>query len=300
MKKLLLTIVVLFILAVLAAWLLIPGTLTVTTAVKAPCNSQAAFRKMSADSIWRHWDDGGEGVRFMLTKKTMTGFEIQASRKGNTYPATMVLIPLKSDTTILNWQLTMQAGANPFLRIGNYRAALAIKKAMERTIRDMQTYLSSFENVYGFQLQESSTTDTIFISTKAISPVYPATSFIYSMIDTLTIFCKEQGCTITGYPMLNITSIDSGRYQVRTALPVNRLMQERGNISTGKMVKGKFIVTDVTGGQYAVDQRLQQIRNYFQDYNRTSMAIPFSYLITDRRQELDSAKWHTRVYAPVY
>jgi hypothetical protein len=100
--------------------------------------------------------------------------------------------------------------------------------------------------------------------------------------------------------MLNITKIDSAQFQVRTALPVNRAMQGREDVTTGKMVPGKFIVTDVTGDAEKVEATLEKVHNYFRDYGRMAMAIPFSYLITDRQQEPDSSKWVTRIYAPVY
>jgi hypothetical protein len=38
---------------------------------------------------------------------------------------------------------------------------------------------------------------------------------------------------------------------------------------------------------------------YFDDYDKTSMAITFQYLVTDRIKEADTAKWITEIYAPV-
>jgi hypothetical protein len=171
---------------------------------------------------------------------------------------------------------------------------------MAHIATNMQNYLSIFENVYGFRMQESTVTDTFFISTKAVSPVYPGTDFIYTLVNKLRRFCTSQGCTVTGSPMLNITRLDSAHYQVRTALPVNREMLGKEDITTGKMVAGKFIVTEVTGGVHKVEATLEQVHNYFRDYGRTAMAIPFSYLVTDRQQQPDSSRWVTRIYAPVY
>jgi hypothetical protein len=39
---------------------------------------------------------------------------------------------------------------------------------------------------------------------------------------------------------------------------------------------------------------------YFKDYNRVAMAIPFEYLITDRLKVPDTSKWVTKIYCPVY
>jgi hypothetical protein len=42
------------------------------------------------------------------------------------------------------------------------------------------------------------------------------------------------------------------------------------------------------------------MQQYFADYKRVAMAIPFEYLVTDRETETDTTKWVTRIYAPVY
>jgi len=45
---------------------------------------------------------------------------------------------------------------------------------------------------------------------------------------------------------------------------------------------------------------LLEMNQYFADHNRTSMAIPFSYLITNRSEQPDTLKWITKIYAPVF
>lgn len=304
-KKLFVTIIVLIILFLGATWYFIPGTLTVAAAVKINCNSQAAFRTISEDPNWSSWGSSSGNLSadsntYRITKRMTNGFDIGIKTGQQQYNSNMLIIPVKKDSSIINWQLNIPASSNPLQRISDYRAAAALKKKMEHIARDIQNYLSIFENVYGFRLQESTVTDTFFISTKAVSPVYPGTDYIYAMITKLKNFCTTQGCTVTGSPMLNITKIDSAQYQVRTALPVNRAMQGRNDISTGKMVRGKFIVTDVTGGPSIADATLDRVNRYFRDYGRMSMAIPFYSLVTDRQQEPDSNKWVTRIYAPVY
>jgi hypothetical protein len=66
------------------------------------------------------------------------------------------------------------------------------------------------------------------------------------------------------------------------------------------MVPGRFLKTEVTGGPYIIEHAHKMMQQYFEDYKRTSMAIPFEYLVTDRSKEPDTAKWVTRIYGPVY
>jgi len=55
----------------------------------------------------------------------------------------------------------------------------------------------------------------------------------------------------------------------------------------------------VRGGQGTVENALEQMQLYFDDYDKTSMAITFQYLVTDRIKESDTTKWITEIYAPV-
>jgi hypothetical protein len=66
------------------------------------------------------------------------------------------------------------------------------------------------------------------------------------------------------------------------------------------MVPGHFLRTEVTGGPHTIANAHRMMDQYFKDFNRVTMAIPFEYLVTDRLKEADTSKWITRVYGPVY
>ena len=302
MKKLLLTCCILLVLGIGAVWYFIPAKLSAGSASKINCNSEGAFRTIANDANWNSWAAAGmpAGTRYTITKKLLHGFEGLLMYDGINYPFNMLLVPVKTDSTIISVDLHLPNTNNLLQRLTHYQLALTLKKNIDQLMLNMQSHLADFEHVYGFQLTESTVTDTFFVSTASVSPLYPGTDVIYAMIEKLKKFCADQGCTVTGHPMLNISKTDSTVYQVRTALPVNRLMHPKGDVGAGKMVPGRFIITDVTGGPHAVEATLQKLKYYFQDYGRTSMAIPFSYLVTDRQREPDSSKWVTRIYAPVY
>ncbi|MEO5595040.1 MAG: hypothetical protein ABIR15_02260 [Chitinophagaceae bacterium] len=314
MKKLVLFLLAILALSVAAVYYLIPDTLVVTELVKVNCVSDAAFRNLSNEQNWSKWwpgpkDTGNAAAgksfllsdnRYSLSKKTINNFEILIDNKKDILSSEMNLLSLPGNAMLIKWHYTATAGSNFFNRIAAYRKALSLKKDMHTILDYMQTYLSDFKNIYGFTFHEASTIDTFLITTKAFSPGWPATDFVYDRINKLKKFCNEQGCNITGTPMLNITRLQSSGYQLMVALPVNRFMQPKDSISGIRMVPGKFIIADVAGGLQTIAEMHQQISFYFQDYRRTSMAIPFDYLVTDRQRETDSSKWITRIYAPVY
>jgi ABC-type spermidine/putrescine transport system permease subunit I len=66
------------------------------------------------------------------------------------------------------------------------------------------------------------------------------------------------------------------------------------------MVKGSFMVTEVLGGDSTISKASHNMEQYFQDFRRTSMAMNFTMLVTDRQLQPDSSKWITKLYHPVY
>jgi len=148
-------------------------------------------------------------------------------------------------------------------------------------------------------IQESSTKDTFLIATKSFFKGYPGTADIYGMVGKLRAYAEKVRAFETGYPMLNVTRVDS-EFQVMTALPVDRELRGGGDILYRRLVPGKFLVGDVKGGVGSVDAGFERMRQYISDHGRTVMAIPFQSLITDRSKAPDSTQWLTRLYYPVY
>lgn len=310
MKKLILVLIPVVI-AILFIYFIIPRKHTIEAAVKLPCVPEAAFRILSQDSGWQSWWPGtlsqtGKSYQYAadsytLTTKGHSSLGITIETLKDSLHSQMNFFALPGDSMLVNWQLNMTAGNHPLDRIGAGRKAANLKKSMDSILSHIRTYLSDFKNVYGSTFHEGSITDTFLITTKFVSPTPPSLPLIYSMIDKLKNFCGSTGgCSITGNPMLNITPKGAGGFQVMVALPVNHFIPVEGVISGVKMVPGKFIITDVTGGPQTIEHIHRQLQYYFQDYHRTAMAIPFEYLLTDRLQETDTSKWRTRIYAPVY
>jgi hypothetical protein len=56
---------------------------------------------------------------------------------------------------------------------------------------------------------------------------------------------------------------------------------------------------EVKGGFLTIDAAYKELQLFIEDYQRTSMAIPFESLITDRRIEQDTMKWISIICQPV-
>lgn len=67
-----------------------------------------------------------------------------------------------------------------------------------------------------------------------------------------------------------------------------------------KMVLGNILFAVAKGGLWSIQKSEKQLFYYVTDYHKSSPAIPFQSLITDRSAEPDTNKWQTGLYYPVF
>jgi hypothetical protein len=204
------------------------------------------------------------------------------------------------DSTILKWDCSLRAGWNPIDRVKQYQKAKRVKENMEGILYGLRSFIENNVNVYGVAIRQTSTTDSFLVGTKAVFASLPTTADVYALLGTLQKYLAEEKAKETGYPMLNITDLKQGQYQVMVAIPEDKELKATADIFTRKLTPGRYLTAEVRGGGATVTRAITQMQEYMTDYQRASMAIPFQSLITDRSKEADTTKWVTRIFYPVY
>ncbi|MBS1669407.1 MAG: GyrI-like domain-containing protein [Bacteroidetes bacterium] len=316
MKKWLVSLAIVLVLLVVSVYILIPSNLKISKVTSIGCSLNGAYRCLINESRWSHWQPNDATAPIPIALKGKKGFQYKSNHfylaqvfrnavevfidnQDYKLSSSINLLSERSDSVIADWQCNLPSSWNPIKRIQRYREAVGIKNDMANILDRFKSYVEDKKNVYGIPITMSSINDSFLVSTKYISPVYPSTTDVYKHFDILKQYIAKEKALETGSPMLNVTKLDSNRFQVMVALPINKLVKANGLISPKEMIRGNFIVTEIQGGAYSVNHALEQIQLYFQDYRKTAMAIPFQYLLTDRQKETDSSKWVTRIYAPV-
>jgi hypothetical protein len=240
------------------------------------------------------------GDEFKMTHVFYRSANIHIHHKELELESKLVMIPLRLDSTAIEWKSAVTTSANPFSRFFQYLEMKSVKKNMDQVLATLKRFLSKNENIYGISIQRTSIKDTSFISAKSVFKTYPSTPQIYGLIQTIQAFTAKNNVKQTDAPIYNITQIENGQYQLMAAIPVDRTLPDNNTFSSKRMVRGSFMVTEVVGGEYTVEKALQSLKQYFNDYRKTSMAINFTMLITDRMLQPDTCKWITKLYQPVY
>jgi len=212
----------------------------------------------------------------------------------------LFLITIVTDSTRLEWVGSLKTSINPFKRISEYLEGKKINSNMNSILEKIQIFYSNPVNIYGFDIVKTLVIDSLLISTEGVSKGYPSNDFIYNLIEKLRKYAIVKSAKESGYPMLNVRTDDSVNYEVKVAIPTNKILESFGDI-VQKRMPGRSIIlmTNVVGGIGINNQAFDQIQKFAIDHQLKAPAIPFYSLVTERTKEPDTSKWKTSIFFPV-
>ncbi|MBN8851423.1 MAG: hypothetical protein J0H07_06150 [Sphingobacteriales bacterium] len=313
MKKWIIGIVTVAICSLAAVYIFIPGRLEVSVLGMMKCNAQAVFRQVGQSERWEKWWPGGlsevngqKAFRYgsAIYNPDASHYplaEISILHEGKEIKTKMSVVSVATqDSSAIYWQCYLDAGSSPFSRLRQYFYGRALKHDMNTIFSKLRPFVQNEKNIYGMTVGWGGTPDTFLVATKSFYRDYPTTQDIYRQLDKLKKYIARKGTSISGYPMDNITPVTDSGYQLMTAIPTKRPLEGEGDIYFRRLVPAKFLIAEVKGGDHSVREGWVHFREYVADHERTVMAIPWEYLVTDRLQQPDTAKWSTWLYYPVF
>lgn len=305
------------IVAVACIYIFIPSKIVVSSAALVGMSENGTARFLFDENKWGNWwtyksDD--EPVNFNHTRGSFICNEdsfrlaelfhmsanIAIHHQQNTIQSKLLAVSVTTDTTGIQWACTLDAGNNPFTRYRKYLEAKALKKNMDQVLSHFRAFAQKPENIYGISLTRASIKDTVLISAKAVFTQKPHTPDIYKLVSSIQQYIQQKGAKQSGNPIYNITRSDRNQYHLMVAVPTDRILAGDSRFSFKRMIRGSFIISEARGGEYSIEQAQKNLDLFFNDYNKTPMAIDFQMLVTDRLQVADTAQWVTLLYKPVF
>lgn len=305
MKKILLGLVLLLVVALAAVYLFIPGRIKMKASISINAALPGVNRVLANDSNWNKWWPGTTSFTYKEQVYTIRGrilnaFDIVIHNNQDSLYGRIDLVIAKVDTTTIVWNAEQVSSTNPFKRFAEYRLAASTKKNMQAILNSMKAYLEKTENIYGFNINETKVIDSVLISTRRSFDHQPAVQDVDAMIQSLKKYIAQNRSLEKNLPMLNVHQVDSSHYEVMTAIPVDRQLPSTSEFVSKFLLKGGNILeAQIQGGPHTIENALKEFENYRSDYNYASPAIPYQLLVTDRMKEQDTAKWVTKLYYPV-
>jgi effector-binding domain-containing protein len=312
MKKILIAILLLLLAGLMAIYVLIPSNIKVSKVLAINCSINAGTRFIMDTTQWTKWwptQDTNQQLdhqklewkqaSHQADKALFNGFGIQTNFKEHSIQGELIFAQLGLDSMAVFWNYQLTSGWNPINRVTDYLFMKDLKEVITDPLKGLQTFLESKEKVYGMQIVHDFVKDTILVSTKKMLSRKPSQETVVAMIQELKNYAQTTGAKQTGFPMLNVTVLDSTHFQTMVALPVDKQIPETAIFSWKRMVAGKILIGEIKGGSDKAEAAMKQMQLYVQDYHITSPAIPFYSFVTDRAIEKDSTKWITQIYYPV-
>lgn len=300
------------ILAIACIYLFIPSTINISEVIYLRATPGGAIRTLSNNKKWNEWwpkKNTGQGAltyngfnyQLYKTDIDIAGIIVQSDKGGkDSIYSTITSLPLSVDSTALQWKCSIKSSNNPIDRIQQYSKARTLKNNMTRLFDQLQAYLEKEDNIYGVHIQQSMVKDTVLITTVMNTKTFPQPQDINPLINKLRSYASSQGANEMNFPMLHIRRTDSTNFECMVALSVSKTLKETADIKLRRMVPGKILVGQVSGGRSKINEAWQQMEYYLHDHRLIPPAKPFESLVTDRVNEPDTSKWVTKIYYPVW
>jgi hypothetical protein len=310
MKKWIWLLLATIIISVIAIYTLIPSELKVGGYVRVDKPSGLVTRLFIMPEKAKNWWPGEkindsefvyQHVHYRFTQWNPINIAFEATIGGMVTRATINTITSQIDTT--NLQIDYESfptSMNPINRIMVYQNASLLKKQLDSISLSIKRYSEKEENIYGISITRSRVKDSSLISTKKLYKSKPSNQDIHDLVQVLKNYVAQNGGIEHDYPMLNIRETLDHQFEAMVAIPLLRDIPSKGDIIIKKMILGNILEAKVVGGPSTIAHGEIAIKNYAEDFNKKSPAIPFQSIVTDRISVVDTTKWITYLKYPVF
>ncbi len=308
MKKIVLSIFVFLVISFLAVKLL-PTTKTVAQSVIVECPIDALTRNISNPIYWNKWWPGKKlndssysfnGKTIQIKTVLLNGFNAQTETDGKQIQIALQAISTSSFTSQINITTQYEFSTNVFTKLSQYLSFSKDKSEYNQFLSQLQSVFSSTEKTYGFIIEKQKVPNSSYISLKQSFKHSPTTEEIYSMVQELERYIELQNSKAMNSPILNIHTDDNKEFEAMVAIATVRDLPSTDKYFPKNMMLGNIMVAEVKGDRKMIDSCNQAMKYYISDYRKSSPAISFERLITNRLTEKDSTKWVTTINYPIF
>lgn len=309
MKRLVVILIFVFSVSLGVLYLGISSTQSFSRSILISCTQQGALRVLVQErSIKQGWpgkkiNDSNYQFQSLLYSINTTFIDVinlSISYNNNSANAQLTVKETTPDSSRFTITALQKLPLNPFERIKTYLSFKQLIPTVDTMLIDFKNKFLSEELVYGIKIYINRVQDSTMISARKMMNHYPTVNEVYTMIDGIRKHILENGGNESDAPMLNVFEKDNNMFWVMVAVPTQKTVTANETYLLKRMLPNGFIlVSEVQGGLFTIHKSEAAMKQYVTDHQKSTPAIPFQKLLTDRRAEPDTAKWKTRLYYPV-
>jgi hypothetical protein len=273
------------------------------------CTDGAINRLMLNQNEWLRWWPGEKKANGLYVYKNynykvdgirLNGIEFTIFNNKDSIKGFLQFSYLNAISAQLQFSSVFTFAANPLKRFMQFKQSGEIKVNINSLLDDVKKYFDKEENIYGMKIVKESFKESSLVSTKKTFTHYPSITEIYELINSLKQYVVKKGGEENNPPMLHVHNEVPGIYETMVGLPIKSDLPSEGEYQLKRMMQGSMLMAEIKGGNYTIIQAEKELNHYITDYKKTSPAIPFQSLITNRLLEADTSKWVTKFYYPVF
>ena len=299
MRKIIGSVLVILLLSLTAIYLLIPNQLVIKGSQMVYQPSSGLIRGMMQTSKWSEWMP--KEIDLKATSSLVATIQTELNQDGIKVPVEFSIENGENKNSIIGFETSMDnSNWSPIARVQYFIFAKAIQNKLDKVLIAASNYYNYSKGVYGFDIVETKVKDSSYVAIDQTLTDTPSLVKVYEMVDQLTAYINNQNGKAIGDPMVNITRADANEIYIQVAIPIERDIPVNGAFSIKKMVLGNLLSVKVQGDQAKVNEAFEATKQYINDKQKYSPAIPFVIYNTNRLLEKDSSRWISTINYPIY
>lgn len=286
-------------LSLLAVYLLVPKLLIIKGNQVVNQSAPSVIRGMMQVDKWSEWLP--KETQLKVTSSMVATIQTELSLDQINIPVEFSILDDTSNNAIIGFETSMgNSNWSPIARVQNYLFAKKIQAQLDLILSAAGNYYNSVKGVYGFDIVETKVKDSSLITIDQTLNDTPSLIQIYQLVNQLSAYINTQKGKENGDPMVNITRINQNEVYLQVAIPLEKDIPVKDAFIIKKMILGNLLSVKIQGDQSKVNQAFEATKQYINDKQKTSPAIPFVIYNTNRLLEKDSNRWVSTINYPIF
>lgn len=299
MRKIVLSLTAILILSIAAVYVLIPNQLLIKGSQVVYQPAASVNRGLMQTEKWSEWMP--KDIEIKVIGKLVATIQAEINIEDIHVPVVFSIEDGQDKSAIIGYETSMDNRQwSPIARIQYFIFAKKIQKKLDRVIEAASAHYYYTKGIYGFEIVETKVKDSSLITIDQTLKDTPSTAQIYEMVHQLEQHIINQNGKAKAAPMVNITRVDEGQVYTQVAIPIERDIPVNEHFTIKKMVLGNLLSVEVIGNQSKVNLAFEATKQYINDKQKSSPAIPFVIYNTNRILEKDSSRWKSTINYPIY
>lgn len=299
MRKIALSILAILVLSLVAIYLIIPNQIIIKgkQVVYQPATSLS--RGIMQTAKWAEWLP--KDIEIKVISSLVATIQTELNVDQIQVPVVFSIEDAQNKSSTIGYETIMDNHQwSPITRFQYFIFAKKIENKLDRIIEAAGAHYNYSKSIYGFEIVETVVKDSSLITLDQTLNDTPSLVQIYQMVHQLEQHILVQNGKAKAAPMVNITKVAEGEVYTQVAIPLVKDIPIQSPFVIKKMVLGNLLSVTVQGDQTKVNQALEATKQYINDKQKSSPAIPFVIYNTNRLSEKDPSKWQSTINYPVY